>query len=310
MRAQPRLRDGRHRPPPLRPALRLGRRLGGGGPAPRGPLVRPVGHLGQPRRGPVADYIRYDEMCDYMSRAVAVVCHGGPATIMDARKLGRVPIVVPRNADLGEHVDNHQQRFAKRMAELGEIHLARARTRCSSWSRRPSPTRRPSPPRPTARAIAAAVAKFEELVDGLFDRKRAPQASGPRPEGPLHRRLRPQREHAGRAHPRPAARLLLRRRDRLPLAAGPDRRPAVRLRHPRPRVRLLEPGRQDRLRRVGPDRRPRDAGPPEAGRPQPLHPVDGRPPSSGPAPRPTSTATPTSCPSSTGPSARWPAPGS
>src|SRR2546423_11612366 len=79
-----------------------------------------------PVAAPHRDYIGYDEMCSSMSRAVAVVCHGGPATIMDARRLGRVPIVVPRSADLGEHVDNHQQRFAKRMAELGEIPLAKS----------------------------------------------------------------------------------------------------------------------------------------------------------------------------------------
>src|SRR5262245_33267842 len=61
---------------------------------------------------PSADYVRYDEMVASMERSVAVVCHGGPATIMDARRYGRVPIVLPRSADLGEHVDNHQQRFA------------------------------------------------------------------------------------------------------------------------------------------------------------------------------------------------------
>ena len=68
-----------------------------------------------PVHTPWHDYVRYDEMCAAMSSAIAVVCHGGPATIMDARRLGRVPIVVPRSADLGEHVDNHQQRFARRM---------------------------------------------------------------------------------------------------------------------------------------------------------------------------------------------------
>src|SRR5438105_268964 len=54
-----------------------------------------------PVAAPHRDYIGYDEMCSSMSRAVAVVCHGGPATIMDARRLGRVPIVVPRSADIG-----------------------------------------------------------------------------------------------------------------------------------------------------------------------------------------------------------------
>ena len=126
-----------------------------------------------PATAPYRDYIRYDEMCSYMSRAVAVVCHGGPATIMDARKLGRVPIVVPRNADLGEHVDNHQQRFAKRMAELGEIHLAQSQDDVFELVEKAIADPSAFATSTDGAAIAAAVAKFEELVDGLFDRKRA-----------------------------------------------------------------------------------------------------------------------------------------
>jgi UDP-N-acetylglucosamine transferase subunit ALG13 len=126
-----------------------------------------------PAVAPFRDYIRYDEMCDSMLRAVAVVCHGGPATIMDARKLGRVPIVVPRSADLGEHVDNHQQRFARRMAELGEIHLARSQDEMFELVEKAIADPSAFAVSSDGAAIAAAVAKFEELVDGLFDQKRA-----------------------------------------------------------------------------------------------------------------------------------------
>lgn len=122
-----------------------------------------------PVHAPARDYIRYEEMCDYMRRAVAVVCHGGPATIMDARKLGRVPIVVPRNADLGEHVDNHQQRFTKRMAELGEIHWARTQDEMFELVEKAIADPSAFATSTDGAAIAAAVAKFEELVDGLFD---------------------------------------------------------------------------------------------------------------------------------------------
>ncbi|MEJ7584573.1 MAG: glycosyltransferase [Acidimicrobiales bacterium] len=51
-----------------------------------------------------------------MAAANAVVCHGGPGTIMDARRAGVEPIVVPRSGRLGEHVDDHQERFARWMA--------------------------------------------------------------------------------------------------------------------------------------------------------------------------------------------------
>ena len=125
-----------------------------------------------PAAAPFADYIRYDEMCDYMLRAVAVVCHGGPATIMDARRLGRVPIVVPRSADLGEHVDNHQQRFARRMAEMGEIHLAASQDELFELLGRAVADPSAFELALCADQIAAAVRRFEELVAGLVVPKR------------------------------------------------------------------------------------------------------------------------------------------
>jgi UDP-N-acetylglucosamine transferase subunit ALG13 len=60
-------------------------------------------------------------MVDAMSEAVAVVCHGGPATIMLARQCGRMPLVVPRDPERGEHVDDHQLRFSRWMADKGQI---------------------------------------------------------------------------------------------------------------------------------------------------------------------------------------------
>jgi UDP-N-acetylglucosamine transferase subunit ALG13 len=59
-----------------------------------------------------------------MAEAVAVVCHGGPGTIMGAREAGVVPICIPRQSALGEHVDDHQVRFATRVAQVGQVHLA------------------------------------------------------------------------------------------------------------------------------------------------------------------------------------------
>ncbi len=59
-----------------------------------------------------------------MGDAAVVVGHGGPGTIMDARAVGRRPIVVPRVARLGEHVDDHQVAFTRRLADQGKIILA------------------------------------------------------------------------------------------------------------------------------------------------------------------------------------------
>jgi UDP-N-acetylglucosamine transferase subunit ALG13 len=67
------------------------------------------------------DYLPYSTMVDAMSQAAVVVCHGGPATIMLARQCGRIPIVVPRDPECGEHVDGHQIRFTRWMAEKGQV---------------------------------------------------------------------------------------------------------------------------------------------------------------------------------------------
>ena len=47
------------------------------------------------------------ELDAMIRRADAIVCHGGPSTIMEARRAGVVPVVIPRDSTLGEHVDDH-----------------------------------------------------------------------------------------------------------------------------------------------------------------------------------------------------------
>ncbi len=61
--------------------------------------------------------IGFDAMQAAMKAARVVVTHGGPASIMQALALGKVPVVVPRQSRHGEHVDDHQCRFARRIAD-------------------------------------------------------------------------------------------------------------------------------------------------------------------------------------------------
>jgi UDP-N-acetylglucosamine transferase subunit ALG13 len=83
-----------------------------------------IGTSPAPRRSRSVAYLAYDEMEDSMRRASAIVTHGGPGSIMLASWLGKTPIVIPRQATLGEHVDNHQVVFTERLAEAGTIALA------------------------------------------------------------------------------------------------------------------------------------------------------------------------------------------
>lgn len=70
-----------------------------------------------PRRCKAEAMMPYDRVQALMRDARVVVTHGGPASIMQALAHGKVPIVVPRQAAFGEHVDDHQVRFARRVAD-------------------------------------------------------------------------------------------------------------------------------------------------------------------------------------------------
>lgn len=58
-------------------------------------------------------------MAELLESADVVVSAGGPGTVMSARRAGIRPIVVPRSAALGEHVDDHQHAFAQHLAREG-----------------------------------------------------------------------------------------------------------------------------------------------------------------------------------------------
>lgn len=80
-----------------------------------------------PRLADGAALLAHQELKLAMASASAVVTHGGPATIRDAFSAGLRPFVVPRDPRFGEHVDDHQIRFTRMLAEQGEIILCRER---------------------------------------------------------------------------------------------------------------------------------------------------------------------------------------
>ena len=70
-----------------------------------------------PRHCTVEALLPYERMDASFAEARIAITAAGPATIMLALKHGKVPIVVPRQSAFGEHVDDHQVRFARRMAD-------------------------------------------------------------------------------------------------------------------------------------------------------------------------------------------------
>ena len=57
--------------------------------------------------------IGYEEMQKYIADARIVVTHGGPASFIAPLSIGKIPIVVPRQKDYNEHVNDHQLEFAR-----------------------------------------------------------------------------------------------------------------------------------------------------------------------------------------------------
>lgn len=115
---------------------------------------------GAPMLGPA-------ELDALLRRASAVVTHGGPGSIMDARERGHVPVVVARDPLLGEHVDDHQQRFVAHVGRTGMV-LAADDLACFEARIREAVVlgRRPLEPERRGRTMA----RFEQLVDGLVRR--------------------------------------------------------------------------------------------------------------------------------------------
>lgn len=66
--------------------------------------------------------IGYEDMQKYIAEARIVVTHGGPASFIAPLSIGKIPVVVPRQKDYNEHVNNHQLEFAneveKRMKNI------------------------------------------------------------------------------------------------------------------------------------------------------------------------------------------------
>ncbi|HEU5110209.1 MAG TPA: glycosyltransferase [Micromonosporaceae bacterium] len=98
-------------------------RFGGAGSASAPELVLQYGHSGDPDLPGAVQFLGHEELQRAMAAATLVISHGGPATITEARRNGHLPIVVPRDPNHREHVDNHQQLFARRLGAAGMVWL-------------------------------------------------------------------------------------------------------------------------------------------------------------------------------------------
>lgn len=77
-----------------------------------------------PMRARAVERMPRQELLELYKNCDVVVVQGGPGSILDAREVGRIPIAVPRRADLDEVVDGHQKVFTALMVQQGDAIMA------------------------------------------------------------------------------------------------------------------------------------------------------------------------------------------
>ncbi|MDW2797287.1 glycosyltransferase [Clostridium boliviensis] len=71
----------------------------------------------EPRHCEWHKLLPYDDMVKNVERAHIVITHGGPASFIMPLQIGKIPVVVPRQYEFHEHVNDHQVEFTKAVKE-------------------------------------------------------------------------------------------------------------------------------------------------------------------------------------------------
>lgn len=66
-------------------------------------------------------FIGATQFIELIKQAEVVICHAGAGTLIHALQAGRTPVVMPRLAKYGEHVDDHQLELVSMLAGEGRI---------------------------------------------------------------------------------------------------------------------------------------------------------------------------------------------
>jgi exopolysaccharide biosynthesis glucuronosyltransferase PssE len=69
----------------------------------------------------VRPFLRMEEFEQHIASADLIIGHAGAGTVVHALAAGRTPVVMPRRARHGEHVDDHQVEFVRRLAAEGRV---------------------------------------------------------------------------------------------------------------------------------------------------------------------------------------------
>ena len=57
-------------------------------------------------------FLPMDEFQNNVRNARFLICHAGAGAVINAIKVGQIPLIMPRRAKFGEHIDDHQVELA------------------------------------------------------------------------------------------------------------------------------------------------------------------------------------------------------
>lgn len=69
-------------------------------------------------------FFPFEEIVERIRKADIVICHAGVGTTLLTLQSGKIPILFPRMAKYGEHIDDHQVDFARKMQDLKKVLVA------------------------------------------------------------------------------------------------------------------------------------------------------------------------------------------
>ncbi len=70
------------------------------------------------------DFLEFTQVVEVLKEARVVVSHAGVGSFLLCLRLGKVPILVPRRASFGEHLDDHQMDFVRGIKTLDRALVA------------------------------------------------------------------------------------------------------------------------------------------------------------------------------------------
>jgi UDP-N-acetylglucosamine transferase subunit ALG13 len=66
-------------------------------------------------------YLPFEAMTSHIRASDGFICHAGVGSVLTAVTVGVVPVVIPRTVPGREHVDAHQQEFARHLHDRGVV---------------------------------------------------------------------------------------------------------------------------------------------------------------------------------------------